>query len=184
MLSLVVASLLIQATSTYGDFISVDNGGSWGDWGEVQRCPPMTSARGFSLKMEKPLGSDGDDTALNGIQLYCTRCTSRDVVGTITSTVGGWGDWTPISWCSRGNYIKFALKVEKPQGDGDDTAVNSIKMGCSNNSTEEGNNGYWGDFGRWSGICPLGICGIRTRVERAQGRGDDTALNDVQLECC
>ncbi|XP_069618324.1 vitelline membrane outer layer protein 1 homolog [Ranitomeya imitator] len=184
MLFSVVASLLIQATLTYGDFISVDNGGRWGDWGDVQRCPPFTSASGFSQKMEKQLGSKGDDTALNGIKLYCTYCTSTDVVGTITSTVGQWGDWTPISWCPRGNYIRFALRVEKPQGDGDDTAASSVKMGCSDNSNVEGHNGHWGEFGKWSGICRLGICGIRTRVEKALGRGDDTALNDVQFECC
>ncbi|XP_075703427.1 vitelline membrane outer layer protein 1 homolog [Rhinoderma darwinii] len=184
MWSSVLVSLLIQAASTYGNLILVNNGGNWGDWGILQRCPPSTSARGFSLKVEAPLGSKRDDTALNGIKLYCTHESSTYVVDTITSSEGDWGDWTTVSWCPTGNFISFTLKVEKPQGDGDDTAANNLMMQCSDYRAIKGNGGTWGNYGGWSGVCPNGICGIKTKVEERQGRGDDTALNDVQFECC
>ncbi|XP_056425629.1 vitelline membrane outer layer protein 1-like [Hyla sarda] len=182
MLSLVIASLVIQTTLTYGSTISVTNGGYWGDWGYLQRCPSGTSAIGFSLKVEREI--DGDDTALNGIKLYCAPNGRRFVKGTITSTVGNWGDWTYVSWCPGGNLISFALKVEPTQGKGDDTAANNIMMQCSDKNILTGNGGRWGNYGGWSGVCSMGICGIRTKVEGQQGRGDDTALNDVKFECC
>ncbi|XP_069801097.1 vitelline membrane outer layer protein 1 homolog [Dendropsophus ebraccatus] len=184
MLSWVVLALLIQGTVTYRSKISVNNGGYWGDWGNAERCPPETSARGFSLKVERPLGSSGDDTALNTIKLYCAPTGTRASKAEITSSQGNWGVWTSIYWCPSGNLISFSLRVEKPQGDGDDTAANNIMMQCSDLTILTGNGGYWGDYGSWSGVCPQGICGIITRVERGQGRGDDTSLNDVQFECC
>ena len=46
--------------------------------------------------------------------------------------------------------------------------------------------GYWGSYGSWSESCAANtaVCGIRTKIEAPQGRGDDTALNDIELFCC
>ncbi|KAG8547021.1 hypothetical protein GDO81_029313 [Engystomops pustulosus] len=134
--------------------------------------------------VERPLGSDGDDTALNAIRLYCASPSTRDTQETITSSESSWGDWTPVSWCPSGHLMSFALQVEPKQGDGDDTAANNIMMQCSDHTVLTGKGGYWGTFGSWSWTCPSGICGIQTRVEGKQGRGDDTALNDVKFGCC
>ena len=45
-----------------------------------------------------------------------------------------------------------------------------------------------GPWGRWrkASYCPPNyyVCGLSQRVEGEQGRGDDTALNDISLECC
>ncbi|KAM3924605.1 vitelline membrane outer layer protein 1 homolog [Leptodactylus fuscus] len=184
MFSSVVVWLLVQATLAYGQWISVTNGGPWGEWGYRQWCPPNTKARGFSLQVERPLGSNRDDTALNTIKLYCAPPSSRDTVETITSQEGNWGDWTSVSWCPSGNLISFALQVEPPQRKGDDTAANNIMMQCSDHTIIRGNGGPWGNYGSWSAICSNGICGIQTRVEGRQGRGDDTSLNDVKFGCC
>lgn len=80
------------------------------------------------------------------------------------------------------------------QGRGDDTAANFMMVRCRNFGTSTGENeryldngtGYWGTYGSWSASCAANtaVCGIRTRIERPQGRGDDTALNDIQLYCC
>lgn len=64
------------------NFISVNNGGKWGEWApSVQYCPQDTVAVGFALKSESHHFA-GDDTGLNGIALQCSRGDN------ITSTVG------------------------------------------------------------------------------------------------
>ncbi|XP_075703423.1 vitelline membrane outer layer protein 1 homolog [Rhinoderma darwinii] len=183
MVTLVAAFVLIQATLTNSLFITVDNGGPWGDWGTVERCAPGTSARGFSLKVESFQGPL-DDTALNGIKLYCCEPGSRTPINTITSTVSEWGNWTSISWCPKGNLKSFSLQVEPIRGLDDDTAANNVRMQCSDSTTLIGKGMPWGVYGGWSGVCADGSCGVKTKVEGSQGLGDDTALNDIQLECC
>nr|DBA29825.1 TPA: hypothetical protein GDO54_005883 [Pyxicephalus adspersus] len=135
----------------------------------------------YTFKVEPPVG--GDDTALNGIKLYCAEPFSEVIKDAITSAKGPWGDWTKVYWCPAGELVSFSLKVEPPT-DGDDTAANNIMFQCSDLKIFKGDGGTWGNFGTWSKICCSGICGIKTRVEKSQGKGDDTALNDVQLYCC
>ena len=48
----------------------------------------------------------------------------------ITATF--WGDWGPKEHCPKGlRTIGFQLKTERPQGEGDDTALNAIALKCS-----------------------------------------------------
>ncbi|XP_068128159.1 vitelline membrane outer layer protein 1 homolog [Hyperolius riggenbachi] len=181
MLSLAVSLFLLQATLAYGDVIEVNNGGKWGEWGPMATCPPGTAARAFSLKVEEPQGW-GDDTALNGIELYCGVPRSYDIKGSVSSSSGEWGTWNDKQWCPFEYLTAFSLRVE-PQVT-DNTAANNIQFRCSSRAELMGNGANWGSFGSWSGTCLKGICGIRTKVERRQGAGDDTALNDVQFLCC
>ncbi|XP_075421446.1 vitelline membrane outer layer protein 1-like [Ascaphus truei] len=163
--------------------ISVSNGGQWGEWGPIESCPLGYSASGFTLKVEKSQGLIGDDTGLNGISLQCTRPGFAHSV-TIHSTVGKFGEWQKAIGCEDGYLKSFSLKVEPPQGAGDDTAANNIKFTCSDKSILEGHGTKWGKYGAWSTDCLTAICGLQTRVEPAQGVGDDTALNDVRFICC
>lgn len=75
----------------------------------------------------------------------------------------------------------------------DDTAANWIKFKCRNfnkevdyDLTHAPGHGKFGTFAGWSESCPLNsaICGIQSKIENAQGGGDDTALNDVKFFCC
>uniref|UniRef100_A0A9J7Y956 Vitelline membrane outer layer protein 1-like n=1 Tax=Cyprinus carpio carpio TaxID=630221 RepID=A0A9J7Y956_CYPCA len=170
----------------YRSELTVPNGGSWGSWGHREMCPAGTYAAGFSLRVENPI--QGDDTALNGIRLHCVASKGssdsyRDY-SSVQSDVGSWGRWTDIKWCPSGFLTAFQLRVERSQGDGDDTAANNILFRCSQ-GTLHGDGTNWGDWGTWSQTCEgKGICGLKTRIEVPQGRGDDTSLNDVIMYCC
>ncbi|XP_041649441.1 vitelline membrane outer layer protein 1 homolog [Cheilinus undulatus] len=169
----------------YRSVLSVNNGGQWGDWHNADMCPENYYAIGFSLRVEGFQG-DGDDTALNGIRLYCSTDNRHGYIPTVESHNGFWGDWTSPQYCPTGVLTAFQLRVEPPIGSGDDTAANNIKFQCSSNRILEGQGKGWGDYGGWSNTCyDGGICGIKTKVEEVLGGGgDDTALNDVHFYCC
>ncbi|XDV37981.1 hypothetical protein PO909_007484 [Leuciscus waleckii] len=171
----------------YRSELTVSNGMSWGSWGFKSMSPSGRYAAGFSLKVESYLLFGGDDTALNGIRLYCVdQSKDSNDYSSIESDVGGWGEWTDVKWCPSGFLSAFQLKVESPQGKGDDTAANNIRFKCSGGDVLYGGGTNWGEWGFWSPTCEgTGICGIQTRIEQSQGsEGDDTALNDVRMFCC
>uniref|UniRef100_A0A8B9QCN8 Vitelline membrane outer layer protein 1 homolog n=1 Tax=Apteryx owenii TaxID=8824 RepID=A0A8B9QCN8_APTOW len=129
-------------------------------------------------QVEEPQGS-GDDTGLNAIRLLCGG------TGTVTSSQGAWGKWGRTQFCPRGHLVAFRLRTEERQGRGDDTAANALDFRCSQGHLLQGAGTPWGSWGAWSPPCaPGGICGLQTRVEPPQGRGDDTALNNVRFFCC
>lgn len=174
--------LLILLLMPYleGSTIGVSNGGIWGSWESSRMCPSGFRAYGFSLRVERPLGN-GDDTALNGIRLLCKQGSIHDVV---VESAGHWGDWTSWRSCSSGYLDTFQLRVEPPQGSGDDTAANNMNVHCSNGDILHGQGSSWGSWGSWSSRCSDGVCGLQVKIEHPQGRYDDTALNDVKMICC
>ncbi|XP_053321063.1 vitelline membrane outer layer protein 1 homolog [Spea bombifrons] len=176
-----LVSLGVGQLRTY--VISVNNGGSWGEWGRIEWCPDGYVAKGFSMKVEKEQG-DGDDTAVNGIRLHCVPRSGINLEVRITSSEGQWGRWTSTYWCDNSYLVSFSLKVEEKLGSGDDTAVTNIMFRCMENLIIQGDGLPWGFHGSWSQSCEKGICGILTKVEEPQGSGDDTALNDIQFFCC
>ncbi|XP_068130018.1 vitelline membrane outer layer protein 1-like [Hyperolius riggenbachi] len=181
-------SLASVVLGVENQIISVPNGGQWGEWGPVEWCPCGYRVRGFSLKVEERQRVE-DDTALNGIRLHCVNRTDPDMVEsktiyTIQSSEAPWGKWTEIMWCPEGYILSFSMQVEPHRKGIDDTAANNFMFLCSDYSVLLGPGLSWGHYGRWSGLCLNGVCGIKTKVEQPQGTGDDTGLNDVQLACC
>lgn len=172
------------------DVVYSDNGGSWGSWQLARYCLPGTYAHGFGLKVEEPLG-DGDDTALNNVQLFCAS-PSLGSKGAPVSSDGepdDWGKWTyKPPFCQWPSFIKgFKLRVEESLGEGDDTAANDMRVLCDNNKTlTVPNGGKWGDWSKDYKVCPGNsrVCGLSLKIEARQGGGDDTAVNDVALFCC
>ena len=76
--------------------IQPESDSSWGDWGMEDFCPEGSFAKGFQLKVESDCGAFCDDTALNGIKLFCESSSGTDM-GEVRSSIGLYGDWqTPI----------------------------------------------------------------------------------------
>ncbi|KXZ51412.1 hypothetical protein GPECTOR_12g374 [Gonium pectorale] len=134
-------------SNLYGYYV-VHNG-FWGDWSDWEYCSTIrdmdsngivrgNKVTGFRLRIEGNQGG-GDDTALNGIEVYCqTRA-----VKTITS--GHWGDWQRWGFCPEGHYATGAqFRIEGQQGSGDDTAGNSVNLMCSNGGVVGSHGGFWG----------------------------------------
>jgi PKD repeat protein len=162
-------------------------GGGWGNWaGGFHRCPEATLAYGFEDKVEPSQGG-GDDTALNGIKLWCVSLPDLQSNHYVTSEYGQWGTWSERMDCKdRTSYLVGArLRIEPSQGGGDDTGGVDVELSCSNGAILSNGGHGWGTWRDWS-YCPANtaICGIKTRIEPPRGSGDDTALNDVQLQCC
>ena len=138
------------------------------------------TAIGYNTKLEPDLGK-ADDTALNSIKLVCANHEE------VYSGEGPWGRWGLNVYCPKKAYLNgFKIKVEPPQGDGDDSATNGVIMFCSDGTElNVQNEGKWGS---WNGpfMCPeeKHICGFGQQIEPEMGKKDDTALNNILFYCC
>ncbi|XP_027013405.1 vitelline membrane outer layer protein 1-like [Tachysurus fulvidraco] len=173
------------ASRNYTSILSVPNGEQFGSWTWSELCPEKFYATGFSLRIE-PNQYGSDDTALNGIRLFCVQNEDRRFIYSVESHTGHFGEWSDPQWCPSGTLSSFQLRVEPHQGIfGDDTAANNVRFRCSSNPTLEGRGMTWGEYGEWSSDCRNGgICGIQTKMELYQGGLDDSSLNDVRFHCC
>uniref|UniRef100_A0A6J0U633 Vitelline membrane outer layer protein 1 homolog n=1 Tax=Pogona vitticeps TaxID=103695 RepID=A0A6J0U633_9SAUR len=172
-----------------GSIIEVSNGGPRGAWAWQEMCAPGTFVTGFSLKVEPYQGSLKDDTAVNGIRLFCTRGGREQRLETnpVESQSGPWGRWSEPLWCSSGSYVQgFSLKAEQPRSTAQDyMGVTNIRFACSDGQILEGDGLRWGQYEEWSPPCGKGLCGIQTKVEPQRGGlKDDSSVNDVRFPCC
>lgn len=114
-----------------------------------------------------------------------------DVDRWVTPASGHWGSWRHTVACPAGSWaIGFNLKRQLSQGAGlegaDDTALNSVRLTCSDakSTVLEPRGGPWGD---WASMhsCAKGsfLTAAKVRVEAPQGEKDDTAANDVVFQC-
>ncbi|CAL8129056.1 unnamed protein product [Orchesella dallaii] len=161
---------------------------NWGEWGAFQKCPDNRTAQGFQLRTESYQGLLWDDTALNGIRLYCGD-PFNDTTPILNSTVGPNGDWGSTFSCYPGSINGFQLRVEPYMGSSDDTATNNARFFCSN--APDPNQYVEGDgleFGSWSEtrrcFTNQAVCGFQTQVEDCDSTDDCTGLNNILAECC
>uniref|UniRef100_A0A672S753 Vitelline membrane outer layer protein 1-like n=1 Tax=Sinocyclocheilus grahami TaxID=75366 RepID=A0A672S753_SINGR len=98
---------------------------SWGRWTDIKWCPSgfLTA---FQLRVESPKGL-GDDTAANNIRFSCSQGSLLQGDGTHW---GVWGAWSQTCY-GKGIWIcGIKTRIEEPQGIGDDTALNDVRMYC------------------------------------------------------
>ncbi|CAG7733778.1 unnamed protein product [Allacma fusca] len=180
-------------------FIQSPRVSDYGDWGPYDECPPGMYVIGFQLVSEPDQGAFGDDSAMNGVSLFCFSLTARmnapDFLSwyasprkyvMISSTIGHDGYARSAYECPFPEYaVGFELRSDPYHGLWyDDTAANNMRLSCTKGTIVEGDGESWGD---WTGVqyCPRGfrICGIKTQVEKP-GVVDETTLNNIELGCC
>ncbi|XP_060553548.1 vitelline membrane outer layer protein 1-like [Ruditapes philippinarum] len=121
----------------------------------------------------------------------------RNVTKILTVPNGGpWGTWTTKEFCAAGSYaIGYNMKIEKPQGAGDDTGLNALVLRCATKEglfagTVHSGEGPWGDWvAQDPKYCDSNqglhhfMTGFSMYVEQDQGSGDDTIVDFVKFKC-
>uniref|UniRef100_A0A3P9N8S5 Vitelline membrane outer layer 1 homolog n=2 Tax=Poecilia reticulata TaxID=8081 RepID=A0A3P9N8S5_POERE len=101
------------------------------------------------------------------------------------------GDWTWPEMCPDNFFaVGFSVRVETDQYGGDDTALNGIRLICSQDESRsflyyvESHTGHTGEWSHPQ-YCPGGVLtSFQIRVEPRQGLlGDDTAVNNIKFRC-
>jgi len=173
------------------DTLLLSNAYNAGKWGAIRICPPDSYVQGFELKFAR-VGwiGDIDDTALNGVKLYCAHYLTGVAVAYVTSSVAPAGEWQGIRPCSGGRVMTgFRGRVLEHQVLGDNVAVEDLQADCGfGEEVLEGMVGQDNLKGTWSSWarCPSNsaVCGVQTKVDAPSLLGDDTAITDVNLFCC
>ena len=92
--------------------IQPESGSSWGDWVVEEFCPEGSFAKGVQLKVESKCGAFCDDTAINGIKLFCESSSGTDMEE-VRSSVGLYGDWqTPLLCHGEEEAVAFLRGVQ------------------------------------------------------------------------
>jgi hypothetical protein len=160
---------------------------NWGTWGSSDNCPTGTFVFGMQLKSQVSHSAFIDETALNGLRMFCKESSLEDynsgknpseaIVTSISSSVHTDGSWKGTYNCSNGGIATgFQMRNE---GSGgflvDDTAANNVRLFCDGNKRDfiEGDGT---SFGQWTGAqhCPprTGFCGIKTQIYTGTGECD------------
>ena len=204
----VMASSVVTAQVNPGRtdfaFMKTVYAGNWGPWSEWQYCPgERNNVVGVRIRAEERFV--GDNTGINAFEFICQKGERIKPHG------GHWGVWSEGDRCGADQQLyAFVLYSIKPAGDHDDYGAYGLKYTCV---TAQGVAGV-SDSGKINPCkthlnpCPswdrynkqsdhhvgqvtgehngqhFAICGLRVRVEKPQGDGDDTALNGLELAYC
>lgn len=164
-----------------------DVNGQWGDWGDVDMCPNGTFATTFALKVMDETSWVEDDSALNGVKLYCQSQDGKRT-GEASSSVGHHGSWKDPLTCAHGFLTGFRFRSSSDIV-GDDVMGTNMDGTCQGGQILDGQGvNSWGAWSSWA-YCPpeAAICGLQTKVHPFQGDlawEDDVGLTDIKIICC
>jgi hypothetical protein len=97
--------------------------GHFGTWGSEPRCNGFIT--GVQMRIEGNQGR-GDDTAANSVAMSCSNGPSI-----AANNDGPWGSPTEWAFCGPNTKVcGLSVRVEDPQGGGDDTGMNAIRLFC------------------------------------------------------
>ena len=140
------------ATTETSEWDQTIEAGLWGEWKGMVYTNEHEYYCGAQIRFEKSQG-DGDDTAGNGLKLMSCSASNWYLQTEKVIYEGSWGDWKGWVMCPIGYYIYGAkVRFEKSQGDGDDTALNGLRIWCRNPITLDTRDdievydGQWGDW--------------------------------------
>ncbi|XP_076041777.1 vitelline membrane outer layer protein 1-like [Oratosquilla oratoria] len=115
--------------------LEVPDGLDRGVWGNVDLCKEGSYAYSFDMKYAAV--GHLDDTAVNGLRLYCQG--NLGFTGTVSSLVGKWGEWKSERPCRSGYYAGMRLEAMSYQGAlGDDLGVTNVEMRCQDGTVHNG----------------------------------------------
>lgn len=105
--------------------------GFWGTWNGSASCPNANAAQIDNLLtsarlLVEPSQGSGDDTAANDANFKCSQ-------GQELKAPGGrsFGSWSPYAACPANSAVcGIGARVEGRRGDGDDTAMNGLRLMC------------------------------------------------------
>ncbi|KAE9547280.1 hypothetical protein FO519_009508 [Halicephalobus sp. NKZ332] len=166
---------------------------NYGEWYDMEYCPDGMYAMGVNAKYDK---DTVDITYLNGVAFYCEPLNSLSYTHKhrITSGVGPFGEWghfDSMQYCPQDKAIVGFYLYTGTHTIADDTgAIHFIALCGYPFSSRDPSD--WkledkviSDLPIYKYFCPEGyaINGIQTQVESAQGMGDDTGLNNINVNC-
>jgi hypothetical protein len=100
--------------------------GNWGSWKGMKMCPYGKYIGAAKVRFEDGQGA-GDDTALNGLQIWCVdkNWYGGEIIMVYPGVWGSWKDWSyEIDKLVKGARVRS----EDGQDIGDDTALNGIQF--------------------------------------------------------
>ena len=112
-----------------------------------------------------------------------------DVGWILSERITSWGGWGQIENCENAFVIGFSIKVQAPNSESDNTAMNGLQLICENShfiQSSVGEKGTWGS----DVFCDAGskVNGFNLNVEGPKGSSwfantDDTSVNSIELSC-
>jgi len=100
--------------------------GDWGKWKKMVMCPHGKYIGAATVRFEDRQGG-GDDSALNGLAIWCVNENWRngEVKIVYNGEWGGWKDWSyKVNKLVKGARVRY----EDKRGGGDDSAMNGIEF--------------------------------------------------------